>query len=220
MRDFLLPVWPIGGESDTKFSLLVQNASKMGISGVLGEFCTGWARRGCEPGEFCTDTGPACGTKFSLLGENRSKRAVSGVLGEFCTGWARQANVPGEFCTGWARRTGYARRVLYRLGSSRLRAGRVLYRHRPRVRYKVLPARGKQVKKGGFGRAGRVLYRLGSSRLRAGRVLYRLGPPNWIRQESFVPVQRARAACRESFVPGPAEAAAPAARRARRNQAW
>ena len=159
MRDFLLPVWPIGGESDTKFSLLVQNASKMGISGVLGEFCTGWARRGCEPGEFCTDTGPACGTKFSLLGENRSKRAVSGVLGEFCTGWARQANVPGEFCTGWARRTGYARRVLYRLGSSRLRAGRVLYRHRPRVRYKVLPARGKQVKKGGFGCAGRVLYR-------------------------------------------------------------
>ena len=97
MRDFLLPVWPIGGESDTKFSLLAQNASKMGISGVLGEFCTGWARRGCEPGEFCTDTGPACGTKFSLLGllvgvsakkfalraQNGPKSAVCGVLGEF-----------------------------------------------------------------------------------------------------------------------------------------
>ena len=97
VRDFLLPVWPIGGESDTKFSLLAQNASKMGISGVLGEFCTGWARRGCEPGEFCTDTGPACGTKFSLLGllvgvsakkfalrvQNGPKSAVCGVLGEF-----------------------------------------------------------------------------------------------------------------------------------------
>ena len=134
VRDFLLPVWPIGGESDTKFSLLVQNASKMGISGVLGEFCTGWARRGCEPGEFCTDTGPACGTKFSLLGENRSKRAVSGVLGEFCTGWARRGCEPGEFCTGWARRTGYARRVLYRFSAPGLRAGRVLYRAPPRPR--------------------------------------------------------------------------------------
>ena len=68
VRDFLLPVWPIGGESDTKFSLLVQNASKMGISGVLGEFCTGWAAGGGVFGEFCTGFGAGRGTKFSLLG--------------------------------------------------------------------------------------------------------------------------------------------------------
>ena len=96
MRDFLLPVWPIGGESDTKFSLLAQNASKMGISGVLGE--------------FCTVTGPACGTKFSLLGllvgvsakkfalrvQNSPKSAVCGVLGEFFRGNAGGGGVPGE----------------------------------------------------------------------------------------------------------------------------
>ena len=68
MRDFLLPAWSVGSESGTKFSLLAQNAPKMGISGVPGEFCTGWACWGCVPGEFCTVTGPACGTKFSLLG--------------------------------------------------------------------------------------------------------------------------------------------------------
>ena len=67
MRDFLLPAWSGGGESGTKFSLLAQNAPKMGISGEPGEFCTGWACWGCVPGEFCTVTGPACGTKFSLL---------------------------------------------------------------------------------------------------------------------------------------------------------
>ena len=97
MRDFLLPAWSVGGESGTKFSLLAQNAPKMGISGVPGEFCTGWACWGCVPGEFCTVTGPACGTKFSLLGlvvgvsakkfaqraQNGPKLAVCGVLGEF-----------------------------------------------------------------------------------------------------------------------------------------
>ena len=126
VRDFLLPVWRIGGESDTKFSLLAQNASKMGISGVLGEFCTGWARRGCEPGEFCTDTGPACGTKFSLLGlvvgvsakkfSQRTKNApkmafyglpgeffrentvVGAALGEFFRGNNGEGPAPGELC--------------------------------------------------------------------------------------------------------------------------
>ena len=72
----------------------------MGISGVPGEFCTGWACWGCVPGEFCTDTGPACGTKFSLLGlvvgvsakkfaqraQNDPKMVFSGVLGEFFRG--------------------------------------------------------------------------------------------------------------------------------------
>ena len=114
MRDFIRPVWPIGGESDTKFSLLAQNASKMGISGVLGEFCTGWARRGCEPGEFCTDTGPACGTKFSLLGlvvgvsakkfslrvQNGPKSAVCGVLGEFFRENTVVGAALGEFFRG------------------------------------------------------------------------------------------------------------------------
>ena len=82
MRDFLLPAWLVVGGSGTKFSLLGENRSKRAVSGVLGEFCTGWARQAnvpgefCTgwaaeldtPGEFCTGTGPACGTKFSLLG--------------------------------------------------------------------------------------------------------------------------------------------------------
>ena len=112
MRDFLLPVWRIGGESDTKFSLLAQNASKMGISGALGEFCTGWARRGCVLGEFCTDTGPACGTKFSLLGlvvgvsakkfsqrtKNAPKMAFYGLQGELFRENTVVGAVPGELC--------------------------------------------------------------------------------------------------------------------------
>ena len=114
VRDFLLPVWPIGGESDTKFSLLAQNASKMGISGVLGEFCTGWARRGCEPGEFCTDTGPACGTEFPLLGlvvgasakkfsqrtKNAPKMAFYGLPGELFRGNTGGGPLPGEVFRG------------------------------------------------------------------------------------------------------------------------
>ena len=58
VRDFLLPAWSVGGESDTKFSLLAQNASKMGISGVLGEFCTGWARRGASRESFVPTPAP------------------------------------------------------------------------------------------------------------------------------------------------------------------
>ena len=114
VRDFIRPVWPIGGESDTKFSLLAQNASKMGISGVLGEFCTGWVRRGCEPGEFCTDTGPACGTKFSLLGlvvgvsakkfsqrtKNAPKMAFYGLPGEFFRENTVVGAALGELCRG------------------------------------------------------------------------------------------------------------------------
>ena len=41
VRDFIRPVWPIGGESDTKFSLLAQNGPKTAFWGVLGDFCTG-----------------------------------------------------------------------------------------------------------------------------------------------------------------------------------
>ena len=100
MRDFIRPVWPIGGESDTKFSLLAQNASKMGISGVLGE--------------FCTDTGPACGTKFSLLGlvvgvsakkfsqrtKNAPKMAFYGLPGEFFRENTVVGAALGELCRG------------------------------------------------------------------------------------------------------------------------
>ena len=120
VRDFLLPVWRIGGESDTKFSLLAQNASKMGISGVLGEFCTGWARRGGVLGGFCTDTGPACGTKFSLLGlvvgvsakkfsqrtKNAPKMAFYGLPGELFRGSAAGGAVLGELFRGSAQEGG------------------------------------------------------------------------------------------------------------------
>ena len=110
MRDFFRPARLGGGGSGIKLSLLAQSGPKRGVSGVLGEFCTGWARRGCEPGEFCTVTGPACGTKFSLLGllvgvsakkfalrvQNSPKSAVCGVLGEFFRGNAGGGGVPGE----------------------------------------------------------------------------------------------------------------------------
>ena len=56
-RDFLLPAWLVVGGSGTKFSLLGENRSKRAVSGVLGEFCTGWAAELDTPGEFCT--GPA-----------------------------------------------------------------------------------------------------------------------------------------------------------------
>ena len=112
MRDFIRPARLGGGGSGIKLSLLAQNASKMGISGVPGEFCTGWARRGCEPGEFCTDTGPACGTKFSLLGlvvgvsakkfsqrtKNAPKMAFYGLQGEFFRENTVVGAVPGELC--------------------------------------------------------------------------------------------------------------------------
>ena len=82
MRDFFrLARLGVGG-SGIKLSLLAQSGPKRGISGVPGEFCIGWARRGrvrgefCTGwarrvrvlGEFCTGTGLACGTKFSLRG--------------------------------------------------------------------------------------------------------------------------------------------------------
>ena len=54
MRDKVLLARVVGGSSGTKFSLLTPNASKRAILGVLGEFCTGSTREGCEQGEFCT----------------------------------------------------------------------------------------------------------------------------------------------------------------------
>ena len=53
-RDFFCPARLGVGGSGIKLSLLAQNAPKRGISGVPGEFCTGWAREGCELGEFYT----------------------------------------------------------------------------------------------------------------------------------------------------------------------
>ena len=128
MRDFLLPAWLVVGGSGTKFSLLGENRLKRAVSGVLGEFCTGWARQAnvpgefCTgwaaeldtPGEFCTGTGPACGTKFSLLGlvvgecakkfaqrtKNGPKSAVCGVLGEFFRENTVVGAALGEFCRG------------------------------------------------------------------------------------------------------------------------
>ena len=54
MRDFFRPARRVGGGSGTKFSLLAKNGLKSAFWGVLGEFYTGWARRGCVPGEFST----------------------------------------------------------------------------------------------------------------------------------------------------------------------
>ena len=59
VRDFFRPACRVGGGSGTKLSLLAQNGPKTAFWGVLGEFCTGWARRGCVLGEFCTGYGPA-----------------------------------------------------------------------------------------------------------------------------------------------------------------
>ena len=66
MRDFFRPARLGVGGSGIKLSLLAQNAPKRGISGVPGEFCTGWARRGRVLGEFF-----------------RGKAAGGAVLGEF-----------------------------------------------------------------------------------------------------------------------------------------
>ena len=77
MRDFFRPARFGGGGSGTKLSLLAQNAPKRGISGVPGEFCTGWACEGRVPGEFCT--GWAC---------------EGCVPGEFCTGWVAGGSSP------------------------------------------------------------------------------------------------------------------------------
>ena len=75
-RDFLLPAWLVVGGSGTKFSLLGENRSKRAVSGVLGEFCTGWAAELDTPGEFCTGWAAELDTP-----------------GEFCTG-ARHGRGP------------------------------------------------------------------------------------------------------------------------------
>ena len=83
MRDFFLPARVVGGGSGTKFSLLALNGPKLAFWGVLGDFCTGWARRGCVLGDFCTGWA-----------------VEPGVRGEFCTG-SGSAKIPlGEFCPG------------------------------------------------------------------------------------------------------------------------
>ena len=68
MRDKVLPARVVGGSSGTKFSLLASNAPKSAFFGVLGEFCTGSTREGCEQGGFCT--GPS----------NQVCRAWSGLV--------------------------------------------------------------------------------------------------------------------------------------------
>ena len=68
MRDFFRPARVVGGGSGTKFSLLAQNGPKSAFWGVLGEFCTGIARRAAS-GESFVPGGLLAGD----------------VLGEFCT---------------------------------------------------------------------------------------------------------------------------------------
>ena len=68
VRDFLLPARLVGGGSGIKLSLRAESGPQSAFWGVLGEFCTGWARRGYVLGEFCPGSGSACGTKFSLRG--------------------------------------------------------------------------------------------------------------------------------------------------------
>ena len=75
-RDFLLPAWLVVGGSGTKFSLLGENRLKRAVSGVPGEFCTGWAAELDTPGEFCTGWAAELDTP-----------------GEFCTG-ARHGGRP------------------------------------------------------------------------------------------------------------------------------
>lgn len=50
VRDFFRLARVVGGGSGTKFSLLAQNGPKAAFWGVVGELCTGRARRGCVPG--------------------------------------------------------------------------------------------------------------------------------------------------------------------------
>ena len=66
MRQKIRPARLGGGGSGIKLSLLAQNAPKRGVSGVLGEFCTGIARGGRVPGEFCTGGGVVAWCEGSL----------------------------------------------------------------------------------------------------------------------------------------------------------
>ena len=53
VRYKVLPAWLVIGVSVKRFSLRAESGPKSAFSGVLGEFCTGIARRGCVLDEFC-----------------------------------------------------------------------------------------------------------------------------------------------------------------------
>ena len=69
VRYKVLPAWLVIGVSVKRFSLRAESGPKSAFSGVLGEFCTGIARRGCVLDEFC-----------------RGRVADRGVLGELFRG--------------------------------------------------------------------------------------------------------------------------------------
>ena len=82
-REKILPArekWPDFGVFGRAGRVLYRSGPCVG---VLGEFCTGWARGRLLLGEFC-------------IGWARGRL----LLGEFCTGWARGRLLRGEFCTG------------------------------------------------------------------------------------------------------------------------
>lgn len=87
-REKIPPARRRGVGTGKKFPLLARNGRFLAILGVLGEFCTGLAKKRQLLGEFCTGIGSGCGTKFSLLARNGQFSLILGVLGEFCTGCA------------------------------------------------------------------------------------------------------------------------------------
>ena len=66
MRYKVLPARLVGGLSGTKFSLQARNGLVSPFCDVLGEFCPGWAHRGCLLGEFYTGSARrvSCGESF------------------------------------------------------------------------------------------------------------------------------------------------------------
>ena len=66
MRQKIRPARLGGGGSGIKLSMLAQNAPKRGVSGVLGEFCTGWADGGACRESFVpvSPAGGACRESF------------------------------------------------------------------------------------------------------------------------------------------------------------
>ena len=131
MRDFFRPARLGGGGSGIKLSLLAQSGPKRGISGVPGEFCTGWARRGRVLGEFCTGWARWAACRESFVPAPAS-RAVQSSPCVACYWREREKILPA--CGKWAEIGVFvcAGRVLYRLGLPGLPVGRVLYRWRLR----------------------------------------------------------------------------------------